>query len=74
MIADAEREMAARKYCEILGLDPNELLSYIEQDGKAVPDPNSAQWKAVARRIQQHEAMMEAMEYAQKYMMWGPLG
>ena len=71
-MTDNELEIAARKYCEILGLDPDAQVSH-----GADPDANgfvfdillhSPQWTRIARRIPQHQAMNEAIEFAKRHL------
>lgn len=63
-------EAAAREYCRLAGLDPDESVSHS-------PEPNdngvvldvlmySPRWKRVARRIEDFELMLLAVEHGRK--------
>lgn len=68
-LTEEQLEIAARKYCELAGVDPDKSVAH-----GADPDENgmvpaiclySPQWKRVAREIAQHDAVRVCIAFAQ---------
>lgn len=64
MLSDGQREIAARKFCELTGTDPEERI----------PDPSNTtmayvvvpRWKAMASEVAMYAAIIESIEFAKK--------
>ena len=64
-------EAAARKYCEITGQDPDERVSHGADPGPGGLTPmillHSPLWTRIAREIESHDALMQAVEFGRSY-------
>lgn len=67
-MTDAQLEVAAREYCKLLGVNPDETVCH-----GAEPDPNgivlsvclySPRWQTLRNAIQRHEFLNEAIKFA----------
>lgn len=67
MLTDKQIELAARHYCELLGLDPDEQVGHgAEPDSNGfVPDVMlyCRRWQLVARKLKERELENAALTY-----------
>lgn len=70
-VTEEQLEVAARHYCEISDLNPDEMVPH-----GADPGPNglthaillhSPRWQRVARVIAEHDRQMQAVEFGRKW-------
>jgi hypothetical protein len=72
MLNDAQLETAARRYCHLMALDPDEDVQYVHPDGKTMMMAGkkmeiimtSPRWTRHVQEIQLVAAMTESIEFA----------
>ena len=71
MLNDYQLEQAARHYCHLMGLDPNEDVEHVHDDGRQMEMHGvmadiimiSPRWTRHVRELQIVAAMTESIEY-----------
>lgn len=61
MLTEEELEAVARRYCNTLGLDPDEQVNYSHPSGYAIARWRP-RWKEAAEEVSKFHAMRDAFE------------
>jgi hypothetical protein len=65
-MTDLELEMAAKHYCKLMDLDPNEKMVYDGPKERGKPRPMALRWQTLTKHIYQVWAVNESIREAKK--------